>query len=129
MRIEKGSAVMPTNPIEFMGEEPGHDVPRTEFGGDDGLIQGEQPARLKGDPNASGGHVLDDGPDRQVVSERAGIVARVAMEPLVGSEQSTGVSLTGEELRDPVTGRVLLGGGMPMSGGAPGELDGLRITD
>lgn len=30
---------MTNGPIEFMGETPGQDVPASEYGGDDGLIQ------------------------------------------------------------------------------------------
>lgn len=92
---------MTNGPIEFMGEENRPRRPATEFGGEDGLIQPEKPEALKGDPAASGGH----GPDSLTPSELNGMMARQAGVPLVGLEQTTGVSASGEVVIDPVTGR------------------------
>jgi hypothetical protein len=93
-----------TGPIEFIGESAGHEVPDTEFGGADGLIQ---PARedglFRGDPAARGGH--DD--DALTASELRGMVVRRGMVPLDGVEGRDGVSATGEDVVDPHTGRAV----------------------
>ena len=95
---------MSTGPIEFLGESAGHDVPDTEFGGADGLIQpAREDGRFAGDPASKGGH--DD--DALTASELRGILARVAGVPLSGVEGRDGVSLTGEDVVDPLTGRAV----------------------
>lgn len=91
---------MSTGPIDF-GEGEIHEVPSTEFGGADGLIQPERGETLKGDPLASGGH----NDDALTPSELRGIMARTAGVPLAGVEQRDGISLTGDVVIDPVTGR------------------------
>jgi hypothetical protein len=117
---------MSNGPIEFMGEEAGHDVPHSEYGGDDGLIQPEQTGVLRGDPAASGGHMLtDDAGERGIVGEKAGIAARVAMAPLSSREQMTGEA-DDEELVDPVTGRQIGVGALKAGGQGSGELSSLQ---
>lgn len=117
---------MSNGPIEFMGEEPGHDVPHSEYGGDDGLIQPEQPGVLRGDPAASGGHMLtDDAGERGIVGEKAAIAARVAGKPLSPREQVTGEA-DDEDLIDPVTGRSIGPGALKAGGGGAGELSSLQ---
>jgi hypothetical protein len=97
---------MSNSPIEFMGEEPGHDVPLSEYGGDDGLIQPEQGAVLLGAPVASGGHMLK-GDDRQMISEKNNIMMRAASEPLPPSEGKSGIPDNPGIIDDPETGRRL----------------------
>jgi hypothetical protein len=119
---------MSQGPIEFLSGTVVQEVPDTEFGGADGLIQPDNDTILKGDPDASGGHKLSsDSPDRQIVSERADILGRVAGVPLVGREQTTGISTTGEDIVDPVTGRALDGGSIgKASAVGSGELSDLK---
>jgi hypothetical protein len=119
---------MSQGPIEFLSGTPVHEVKPTEFGGADGLIQPEKAERLRGDPDASGGHVLSgDAPERQIVSERAQVLMRQATVPLTGAEQTTGVSATGEDIVDPVTGRALDGGAIgKASAPGSGELSDLK---
>lgn len=117
---------MSNGPIEFMGEEPGHDVPATEYGGDDGLIQPEQPAILRGDPSASGGHILsDDAGDVQRVYEKNSIAVRTAMQNGSLREQLTGEA-DNEEIVDPVTGRQVGVGALKKGNGERGELSSLK---
>lgn len=117
---------MTNGPIEFMGEEPGHDVPLSEYGGDDGLIQPEQPGILKGDPAASGGHVLtDDAGDVQRVHEKSSIAGRAAMQNGSLREQVTGVA-DSEEIVDPLTGRQVGLGAIKKGGNGSGELSSLK---
>lgn len=91
---------MTNGPIEFLGEEPLHEVGETEFGGVDGLIQ---PARddgaFLGSPESKGGHA------DLYSSEVNTVMSRRARMPLVGREQVDGVSADGEAVVDPVTGR------------------------
>lgn len=121
-----------------MGEEPTHDVPATEMGGDDGLIQPRKPELLRGDPLASGGHVLDgQAGNREQISDADGVVRRAGMRPLSVAEQLTGVedgawvTKAGEEgmgadaLVDPYTGRAA-SGEINKAGGVPGELSDLK---
>lgn len=119
---------MSTGPIEFLSDTVIQEVPDTEMGGADGLIQPEKPEALKGDPDASGGHQLSgDREDRLIVSERAQILARIAGVPLNGREAVTGVSDTAEDVVDPVTGRSLDGTAIgKASDGTPGELSDLK---
>lgn len=96
---------MSNGPIEFLGEEPVHEVPRTEFGGADGLIQPEDDTILPGGVEASGGHRLD-GDSREVIGERSAIMARAAREPVSGEAGRTGVD-PDQTVVDPVSGRFL----------------------
>lgn len=119
---------MSTGPIEFLSDGVIQEVPDSELGGADGLIQPERPEVLKGDPDASGGHVLDGAlGDRQVVSERAAVIARAAVVPLSPGEQVSGVSDTAEDVVDPHTGRVLTADAIGRaSDPASGELSDLK---
>ena len=115
---------MTVGPIEFLSDSgPPHEVPDTEFGGADGLIQPEKEDRLVGSPDSSGGHTLESD-RREVIGEIAGILARNGMQPLSPSVGWTGVADT-EDVIDPVTGRVV-----PVDynklGGQPGELSDLK---
>ena len=96
----KGNA-MSTGPIEFMGEGAVHEVPSSEYGGDDGLIQPspEETGLVAGDGMPIG-HELTP-------SEVAGIMARRAGTALVGREQYG--ELADEAIVDPHTGRALVG--------------------
>lgn len=122
---------MSNSPIEFLGEEPGHDVPATEYGGDDGLIQPEQPGVLRGDPAASGGHVLsEDAGERGIVGEKNAVGVRAAMANGSLREQVTGEA-DDEEIRDPATGRVVPPGAYKnvdgsRRGSASGDLSSLQ---
>lgn len=96
---------MSSGPIEFLSDVEGHDVPATEMGGADGLIQ---PAKVgegefAGAPEAQGGH----SDEALYEFEKSGIAGRAAGVPLVVAEQRSGESLTGEVVQDPVTGRTL----------------------
>lgn len=126
---------MTTGPIEFLDDSgPPHEVPSTEMGGADGLIQPESDVSLKGDPEASGGHTLESD-KRLALSEVHGILARRGMTPLVGREQSGveepgmfgDVEGTGAVI-DPVTGRAVPESRNQESGGigATGELSDLQ---
>lgn len=117
---------MSDGPIEFMGEEAGHDVPSTEFGGADGLIQPEDGTVLRGDPGASGGHrITEDAGKREYVSEKLQIAARVGMSPLSMREQITGIA-DDEEIVDPHTGRAVGQGAYKKASGERGELSDLQ---
>lgn len=97
-----------SGPIEFLGEEPPHDLGGTEFGGVSGLVQPEKGETLKGDPDASGGHVWSkDAVGGGVNAEVSQAITRAGGVPLNPREAVTGVSDTGEEVVDPVTGRVV----------------------
>lgn len=97
-------------PIEFLSDSgPAHEVPSTEFGGADGLIQPTNDVTLSGDPEASGGHTLEGG-TREEQGEVAGIMARRALAPVdvvngvvLGDVDGT---LSQADPVDPVTGRV-----------------------
>ncbi len=117
---------MSVGPIDF-GGTPGQDVPSTEYGGADGLIQPENAQELRGDPEASGGHTLDSD-KRQALSENARIMARRASTPLVGIEQlgEDGGAVWPVEVIDPVTGRVVPEDKNQESSGEPGELSDLK---
>lgn len=119
---------MTNGPIEFLSDGDVHDVPATEFGGADGLIQPEQSLALKGDPDASGGHSLsEDIPTREAVSDRTAILRRAAQVPLNSREAWTGVSDSGEDVVDPLTGRELPGDGQARNAtGERGELSDLK---
>lgn len=84
-----------SGPIEFLGEQEPHDSGVSEFGGHAGLIQ---PEKVGGGEDA---HV-----DLEAF-EVAGIQTRAAGVPLDPREQITGESSHGEEVVDPVTGRIL----------------------
>ncbi len=101
-----GGRAVSTGPIEFMGESAAHEVPETEFGGGDGLIQPRKTDLLPAAPEAEGGHsIMSD--DKQALSERVGVAARVAMAPLSLREQITGEPDTPDEMFDPHTGVAL----------------------
>lgn len=94
---------MVQGPIEFLGATEAHEVPATEFGGEDGLIQPAKDDTLPGAPEAEGGHsIMSD--DKQALSERIGVAARVASKPLSVREQITGEPDTPDEMFDPHTG-------------------------
>lgn len=94
---------MSSGPIEFLGAGESHEVPPTEFGGGDGLIQPRKTDLMPGAPEAEGGHsIMSD--DKQALSERIGVAARVAMQPLSPREQVTGEADTPDEMFDPHTG-------------------------
>lgn len=101
---------MSTGPIEFLSDSgPAHEVPATEFGGADGLIQPTNDVTLSGDPEASGGHTLEGG-TREEQAEVAGIMARRAMQPVdvvngIVLNDPDGL-LSQADPVDPVTGRV-----------------------
>lgn len=116
---------MSTSPIEFLGDAPVHEVPTTEYGGADGVVQPERADVLASAPEAEGGHRLD-ADTRRAVSERSVIAGRAARAPLVGSEQTTGESLTGEVVTDPVSGRVLP---EPWADKVDGDGDGAGLSD
>jgi hypothetical protein len=109
--VWKDVVAMTNGPIEFMGEGELREVPSTEMGGADGLIQPTDDRELRGDPEASGGHDLESD-KRQALSEVSGILRRRAAVPLTGREQLGEVEPgmfgdeegTGEPV-DPVTGR------------------------
>lgn len=125
-------------PIEFLGEEPTHEVGTTEMGGVDGLIQPARAELLAGAVEASGGHVLDG---RMVPSEgigdAAGVLRRQGMRPLSPSEAVTGVEDLGwavqaaeqgmgaDAVVDPVTGRAV-SPEINKAGGTVGELSDLK---
>lgn len=129
---------MSNSPIEFLDEEPGHDVPRTEMGGADGLIQPEMSETMEGAADAQGGHVLgNEAVGGRVNREVARMMARKAMRPLSSREAWTGEPDDGEEIVDPRTGRVVppernetaSGGGDALGGDVraeAGEISGLR---
>lgn len=98
--VERRWVVVSTGPIEWMGEEPGHEVPATEMSGADGLIQPN--AAEVGLRDAEGmeiGHVVD-------ASEARGIATRASHVALSLREQRTGEP-DDERVIDPHTGREL----------------------
>lgn len=120
---------MSQSPIEFLGEEPGHDVPDSEYGGADGLIQPALP-----DPRgASGGPMLPGHDDdalmatREGAGEMLGMMARRANVPLGSMEAVTGIAGAGNagpggEVLDPETGRVVPVDANKTGGKGAGEL-------
>jgi hypothetical protein len=91
---------MSVGPIEFMGEGAPHEVPRTEFGGDDGLIQ-PSPAEV-GLVAADGmeiGHELDP-------HERGGVLMRSASEPNEVTARNEAEKSAEVLVTDPATGRA-----------------------
>jgi hypothetical protein len=115
---------MTTGPIEFLSDPgPAHEVPDTELGGADGIVQPEKAERLSGDPEASGGHTLE-GVNREKVSDVARIMARRGLTPLSAREGWTGVADT-EIVTDPVSGREVPES-MNKAGGTKGELSDLK---
>lgn len=125
------AALRSQGPIEFLGEEPAHDLPGTEMSGESGLVQ---PAvaggAFAGAPEAAGGHEWSSrAVGGGVNSEVSSALGRAAMLPLVGSEQTTGVSLTGEVVVDPLTGREVpadLNVAAPPVGDVRGSLSDLQ---
>jgi hypothetical protein len=114
---------MSNGPIEFLGESAGHEVPSTEMGGADGLIQPAKAEQLSGDVSASGGH----NDEALLNGEVAGMMMRKATEPLDAREQVTGESSVGERIEDPVTGRVVPPSRVKAGAtGQPGELSDLQ---
>lgn len=95
---------MSSGPIEWLGEEPGHEVPSTEMGGGDGLIQNFPP---------SGELVAADGmPIRHdlTASEIRGVMARKASVPVDVSARNEDAVRAAEDdagVVDPHTLRVL----------------------
>jgi hypothetical protein len=90
-----------SGPIEFLGEEPGHEVAATEFTGSDGLIQ-PSPREVGLKARVDGmeiGHEL-------TASEVSAVSGRAARVPLNYREAGTGESDTGDLVVDPLTGRV-----------------------
>jgi hypothetical protein len=89
---------MTSGPIEWMGEEPGHEVAATEMSGADGLIQ-PSPAEvgLKAADGMDIGHELDQ-------SEVRGVMTRASHVELTLREQRTGIP-DDEAVIDPHTGR------------------------
>ena len=88
-------------PIEFLSETgAAHDVPATEFGGADRIIQPERAI------SASDGTEQDAHVDLYQ-HEAAPALMRAASMPLVGDEVWTGESATGDVLVDPATLREL----------------------
>lgn len=115
---------MTTGPIEFVGDSgPPREVPATEVGGADGLIQPANDVPLSGDPEASGGHDLESD-KADTLGEINAMMARRAMTPLVGREQ-LGVAEPGMfgdvegtgEVIDPATGRAVPASRNQESGG------------
>ena len=111
---------MSIGPIEFLGEEPTHEVPATEMGGEDGPIQPAKVDLLRGDPLASGGHVLDGrAVGGGVNSEGGNILHRAGNRPLSSAEAVSGVEggewaavagaqgMGADAVVDPLTGRAL----------------------
>lgn len=95
-----------TGPIEFLGDSAVHEVPETEFGGGDGLIQPTKTDPMPGAPEAEGGHSIM-GDDGSALSERNSVAARVARAPLSLREQITGEPDTPDVMFDPHTGVAL----------------------
>lgn len=119
---------MTQNPIQFLSEDGDpKQVQDTEMGGASGLIQ---PARgdgaFLGSPESKGGHDLELGDNREIVSDVHGVVARAAMDPLSPSEQVTGVPDVPGTIRDPHTGRVAPDTKNAAGGGGKGELSSLK---
>ena len=117
---------MTNGPIDF-GVGAVHEVPATEFGGADGLIQPESDVVLKGDPEASGGHTLESD-KRQALYENAAILTRRAMVALPADVAGTGVETRwrDDEVVDPVTGRTADVGRNVAGGAGKGELSDLK---
>lgn len=128
----EGVFVVSTGPIEFLGEEPGHHTGSTEFGGESGLIQPRKAELLRGDPEVSGGHVLDERLVKEGISDARGVLHRAGSRVLSVQEQLTGVEdpawlaaaaaegVSTNAAIDPVTGRAVdvdVNG----KGGEPGE--------
>lgn len=99
--------LMSNSPIEWMGEEPGHHVPDSEYGGASGLMQPEKTDVLSGDVAASGGHRVHDGIERETVSERSAVGRRAAINPLGVAEGKSGIPNEDGVLRDTASDTVL----------------------
>ena len=108
--------VMSSGPIEFLNDEAPRRVPRTEYGGDDGLIQTQWPGGLDGE--GLEGHVLSSG-------ENVGVRARRAMVPLDSHEGYVG-EVEWDVAVDPITGRTedeeLVSGDVTGTGGTLSDL-------
>lgn len=83
---------MSSGPIEFLGEEHRSDMPDTEYGGHEGLIQPEF-------TNGQEAHT------ELSASEVARIMVRYGNQPLPPGTRSTGE--LDEPMVDPATGRVI----------------------
>ena len=107
---------MSSGPIEFLQDEPGKSVPRTEYGGGDGLIQDRWPGGIDGE--GLEGH-------QQTSGEVLGIRGRNASAALDRHRGWTGVD-DSDEIIDPVTGLVsddeLVSGDVAGSGGTLSDL-------
>lgn len=103
---------MTNGPIEFLSDSEGHEVPSSEYGGADGLIQ---PGQVEG----------RDAHTELTQSEVLGIASRRARVPLVGREQ-IGEYNAGEVVADPHTGRGLPPDASSDVTGKPGREHGLR---
>lgn len=110
-----GVCAVSTGPIEFLGEGPVQEVPDTEMGGADGLIQPAEPPG--GARTSADGMELGHTDDALTGGEIIGGNRRAAWLNGSYTEQVTGVA-DEETIVDPVTGRV-----MPerrnVSGGGP----------
>lgn len=121
---------MSQSPIEFLGEEPAHELPSTEFGGADGLIQPLVPP-VRG-LNALEGHG-DEAflGTREGVGELNSMIMRRGSTPLDPTEAWTGVASAasmgpGGEVMDPETGRLVPVDGNKPGGAGAGELSDLQ---
>lgn len=118
---------MTGGPIEFLTDSVAQEVPRTEMGGADGLIQPEVDSELLATPEATGGHVLDGrAVGGGVNGEVSAMMSRAAMRPLSPMEAWTGEPDNGEEIYDPVTGRQVSPDLNKESSGERGELSDLK---
>jgi hypothetical protein len=118
----KGVAEMSSGPIEFMGEPEDRTVPATEYGGGDGLIQGDSGVLARGDGMPLK-HELDASEIRDVMTRRA----NVPIEVTVANEREVMAAMDAEGIVDPVTGRALSDDDKNVDvTGRPGREHGLR---
>lgn len=93
---------MSSGPIEFLGDGEDRSVPVSEYGGGDGLIQGDSGVLARGDGMPLR-HELS-------ASEIRDVMTRAASEPLgveVTARNEAEVASLYEDIIDPATGRAL----------------------
>jgi hypothetical protein len=94
---------MTTGPIEFLSDGVIREVPESEFGGADGLIQPAKDVEMPSAPEAQGGH----SDEALYEHERNSMAARYGTVALSVREAITGEPDTPDVMFDPATGRQL----------------------
>lgn len=94
---------MTNGPIEFLSDREAHEVPDSEFGGADGIIQPRRDEPVPAAPEVEGGH----SDEALYQHELNSMAARIAKQPLSARESLTGEPDTPDIMFDPASGRQL----------------------